>query len=300
MPSLVRNYIAPPFDTAIRTRKLYRATLLVGPMGSGKTLWTENKLGELIQNLLNEGVDEQQICYVYAQETRLSEIVGEAIAGLELPKCVYLYIFNDDAAAAPGGHGRRAMAGENVEESQYYIMIRHRLEKHGGFKRYLHVLHATQVYSLIDVTFRRTAALKVFKDYPDEPADHKIMSRMLGAAGMQALLELSVKLYTGTPEDILEAANTGVALFKRYRRIVKAKHGARDTLEKIQYIRVQPEDHDMPPQSRLVFSKLLYIMQRLRKTGMLKYGQGKAFIQVNGERIYLARAPIVKKILGEE
>lgn len=297
MNALVSGYIAPGPDVVAGARKMYRATLLVGPMGTGKTTWAENKLGELVERLLGEGVDEQQVCYVYSQETALSRIVSEMARDLDLRRCLYLYIFNDDAIAGEGAMGRRAMSEENVAENQYYVMIRHRLEAM-GFDRYLHVLHAAQVYTLIDITFRRTAALKVFKDYPDEPADHKTLTRMLGAAGMAALLELSVKLYTGTAEEILEAANTGVALFKRFRRLTRARHGASAVLHRVQNTRIRPEDPE-PPDRERAYQQLLRIVRKLRRDRLVKYRHGKAYIDLPDRQIYIGRAHVIKQITGE-
>ena len=163
-----------------------RSALIVGEMGSGKTTFIEAKLGEAVQALLGQGVDDGSICYVYGKEAGIQQLL-EAAQGLDLQRCLYLYLFNDDAPASTGGHGRRAMSRENVSESQAYIMIRHRL-KGMGFRGFLFVAHASQVYHLVDITFRRMAVLKFFKSYPDEPADFRLLGPLVGSAGLAALL----------------------------------------------------------------------------------------------------------------
>ncbi|MCE4615750.1 MAG: hypothetical protein F7C09_01625 [Aeropyrum sp.] len=77
----------------------------------------------------------------------------QAVQDLDLAKCRYLYLLNDDAPAGRGGHGRRAMSQEIVSESRAYIMIRHRLRAM-GFTGFLFAAHACQVYHLVDITFR--------------------------------------------------------------------------------------------------------------------------------------------------
>ena len=124
----IRAYMAPPPEFVREAPLHMRSALIVGEMGSGKTTFIEAKLGEAVQQLLDQGVDEYNICYIYGREAGIKELLNSTRT-LDLEKCHYLYLFNDDAPASKGGHGRRSMSGENVTESKTYIMIRHRLKK---------------------------------------------------------------------------------------------------------------------------------------------------------------------------
>ncbi len=216
----VLRYIAPSPELVEKTRLLLRSMLATGPMGYGKTSFIEAKLGEAAKRLLDLGVDERQVGYVYAQERPLRETLA-AVAGWEsLPRLRYLYLFIDDAPAAEGLHGRRAMTRENVAESQAITMIRHKL-KAAGYEGYVFIAWASQVYHLVDITVRRTSALKVFKDYPEED-DARLIARMLGAAGMQALALISDWLASDDPRLFLYGVYTGVAKMKRRRWLITA------------------------------------------------------------------------------
>lgn len=234
-------YMAPPLEF-VRAAPLHmRSTLIVGEMGSGKTTFIEAKLGEAAQALLSQGMDDHGICYVYGKEAGIQELL-DAAQSLDLDGCRYLYLFNDDAPAGRGGHGRRAMSRENVSESQAYIMIRHRL-KTQGFQGFLFVAHASQVYYLVDITFRRMAVLKFFKSYPDEPADFRLLGPLVGSAGLMALHDLSMRLWTSNdPGETWRAVHRAVAVLKRHRSLVRAEPEARRTLEKLpQQVRLEPE-----------------------------------------------------------
>ncbi|BBC20953.1 putative ATP-binding protein [Aeropyrum globular virus 1] len=223
-------YMAPPPGFVERAPLHMRSALIVGEMGSGKTTFIEAKLGEAVQALLGQGVDDYSICYVYGKEAGIQQLL-EAATSLDLDRCMYLYIFNDDAPATKGGHGRRAMSRENVSESQAYIMIRHRL-KALGFNGFLLAVHASQVYHLVDITFRRMAVLKFFKSYPDEPADFRLLGPLVGGAGLMALHDLSMKLWTSNdPEVTWQTVHRAVAVLKRHRSLVRAEPEARRSLE---------------------------------------------------------------------
>ncbi len=214
----ILRYIAPSPDLVRRTKLLLRSMLVIGPMGYGKTSFVEAKLGEAIERLLDHGIDEREIGYFYMQETPISRIVAEIKENRELPRLTYLFIFVDDAPAAEGLHGRRALAKENVAESQVITMIRHRL-KEAGYTGYVFLAWTSQVYHLVDITVRRTSALKIFKDYPEED-DMKLVGRMLGAAGMRALALLSDWLSSDDPLRFLQAVYAGVAKMKRRRWLI--------------------------------------------------------------------------------
>ena len=225
---LVLDYLAPPRELVVKTVNLFRSTLIVGPMNFGKTSFIEAKLGEVIKHLFNQGVDDLEIAYVYAQEVPINDVL-KAIRDIDLNKVKYMYVFADDAAAAGGQFGRSAMSKENVRVSQFYIMIRHRLRNNFNYRYYIHPIHSTQVYTLVDITFRRTSQLKLFKDYPDEPQDLKVLGKMLGSAALQALREISFAISTAKNLDtFLSGIYRAVAYFKGIKRLVKAYHGSRN------------------------------------------------------------------------
>lgn len=284
---LVKSYMMPPPATVRKAKRAYRATLITGSMGSGKTTFVKAKLGEIVAELLEQGVDEREVCYIYAQESSMEKII-EAAKDLDLSKCLYLYIFNDDAAVP--AHGRRAMSEENVEESKLYVMIRHRLYDL-GFSNYLHVVHATQVYYLIDVSFRRTAGLKLFKDYPDEPNDFKIIGRMLGKAGLEALFRLSLKLYVSNdPAQMWEAVHEAVSMFKKYRSLVKARPNDVIDRASIQRAEVIAGRGHAEGTNNIDHAALLYILRRLlSKAEIMSRGADVVVRFPSGTRIWLRK-----------
>lgn len=219
----VLNYMAPPeFITETVENRLH-AMLIVGSFGSGKTTWTISKIAQAIQHLLDRGVDENQVCFVHALGAPISRIVKETKEQVDLGRLKYLYFFNDDAPSARGQHGYRSMSTENIAESQFYIMLRHRL-KELGFKGFIFVAHATQIYNIIDTTFRRLSKLKVFKDYPEEPRDKKLIGLMLGKAYFRKLNEISMKIWSPqTQEDLVWGLERAVAKFMGYKAVVRAR-----------------------------------------------------------------------------
>ena len=295
-------YMAPPPGFVSKAPLHMRSALIVGEMGSGKTTFIEAKLGEAVRSLLGQGVDEYNICYVYGKEAGVQQLL-EAAQSLDLDKCQYLYLFNDDAPAGKGGHGRRAMSRENVSESQAYIMIRHRL-KSLGFNGFLFVAHASQVYHLVDITFRRMAVLKFFKTYPDEPADFRLLGPLVGSAGLLALHDLSMKLWTSNnPKITWEAVHRAVAVLKRHRSLVRAEPEARRALERLpQQARVEPEDAARDPETSANNictnhdeEALFYIARRLLENARIQSRGENVSIEYNaGARIWLR-----KRILEE-
>ncbi len=248
---LVLDYLAPPKELVLSTTNLFRSTLIVGPMNFGKTSFMEAKLGETIKYLLESGVDELEIAYIYAQEVPINEVINAL--NVDIGRVKYMYVFADDAAAAQGQFGRSAMKKDNVHVSQFYIMIRHRLRREYGYENYIHAIHSTQVYTLVDITFRRTSQLKLFKDYPDEPNDLKIIGRMLGSAALQALREISFTISTAKDlSTYLKGIYSAVAYFKGIKRLVRAYHGSsnietevknlKSYLRKVQYVVVSKDE----------------------------------------------------------
>ena len=217
----ILNYVAPPKWLVEKIDNPLRSMIIVGSMGSGKTTWTLSLIARAIERLLEDGVDNSEILVVHTQSlSMLQTLTLLNNSGVDFTKVRYLYWFNDDAPSAVGQHGRRAMSGENVAESQFYTMIRHELARR-GFHGFLFIAHSTQVYHLIDVTFRRTAKLKVFKDYPDEPADLRIVGPMLGRVYLADLREITRKIFSPqSPEELVKGLSSAVVKFVHLRSLV--------------------------------------------------------------------------------
>ncbi|MEB2836041.1 MAG: ATP-binding protein [Desulfurococcales archaeon] len=303
-------YMAPPPEFVGAAPLHMRSALIVGEMGSGKTTFIEAKLGEAVQSLLARGVDDSRICYVYGREAGVQRLL-EAVRSLDLARCRYLYLFNDDAPAAQGGHGRRALSKENVSESQAYIMIRHRLRVL-GFLGFLFVAHASQVYHLVDITFRRMAVLKFFKSYPDEPADFRLLGPLVGSAGLLALHDLSMRLWTSNdPTVTWEAVHRAVAVLKRHRSLVRADPSARRVLEGLpQAVRVEPggdagrgtAGEDATDGGGIDYGALGYIVKRLLERAELKSRGADVLVEYpSGARVWLRKSLLeAAGLLGEQ
>jgi len=300
-------YMAPP-PSFVRAAPLHhRSALIVGEMGSGKTTFIEAKLGEVVRLLLEEyGVDDSSICYLYGKEAGVQRLI-EAARGLDLSRCLYLYVFNDDAPASSGGHGRRALSRENVGESQAYIMIRHRL-KAQGFQGFLLTIHASQVYHLVDITFRRMAVLKFFKSYPDEPQDFRLLGPLVGSAGLAALHDLSMRLWTSNdPEATWQAVHRAVAVLKRWRALARADPGARGYLDRLpQHVRVEPGAQEQTPDQQTedntiggfyTYEEVLEIISlfnRIMERANVRLNGSNIEIRIPGEvRLYVRKRPQV-------
>jgi len=299
---LILRYIAPP-PFLLRTELPMHAAIIVGPMFSGKTSFVKAKIGEAIKLLLEKDcVDEKHIAFIHSYERGVSEIVEAARKELDLKNISFLFLFNDDAPGGSGQHSRKTYSEENVNESKYYIMIRHRLGRL-GYKGYLFVIHTTQVYSLLDITFRRTAALKFFKDYPDEPIDLKTLGPMLGSAGMSWLYYQSLKLWTPRSlDDYLEAVYSALGKFKKRRVIVHADRNEKLNLHKVRNIVLEPkhdEDKDRVMGEK-VKESIYYISKKLNKLyekGVLVFHSRVAYIKYNGVKVNIGSAKHVRKIM---
>ena len=194
----------------------FHAAVIVGPMSFGKTTWVCNKIGEAYDYLLRQGIDEDQILMLHTKEMNFIEIlqnIRDLDSKYDLRKIKYFYLFNDDAPAAEGQLGRRAYSEANIKTSKKYIMIRHILRKM-EFSGALIVFHATQVYHLLDVTFRRTAKLHLFKDYPNEPADAKLIGPLLGKGYFRQLFKITLKVtMPRNKRELIEGLSSAVAVF---------------------------------------------------------------------------------------
>jgi len=218
------DYIAPPKWMIERIDNPLHSMIIVGSMGSGKTTWTLSIIAKAIERLFNDGVDDEEIAVIHTQGlSMLQTMTLFNTSNIDFKRIRYLFWFNDDAPRASGQHGRRSMSRENVEESQFYIMIRHELERK-GFNGFLFIAHATQVYHLLDITFRRTAKVKAFKDYPDEPSDLRIIGPMLRKAYLRKLREITRKIFAPKSyEEMVEGLSSAVVKFIALRKVVKVE-----------------------------------------------------------------------------
>ena len=215
------QYMAPQDYVIATAKNKLHSMIVVGGMGSGKTTWTLSLIARGIEELLNRGKDDDEIIVIHALETNMTKAIKEITTSVDLKRIKYMYWFSDDAPATEGMHSRRSMSQENVSESKFYTVIRHRLERR-GFDGFIFVAHATQIYSLIDITFRRLAKIKAFKDYPDEPSDLKIIGPMLGKIYLKKLAETSYKIWSPrSREELVEGLSTAIVRFIRRKKAIK-------------------------------------------------------------------------------
>jgi len=100
---VIYRTLAPSREIVEKTVNPFRSMLLIAPMSRGKTSWAEAMLGETVQWLVErQGLEEDNIAYVYAEAVDIKTIVDEAGSSLDLGKVRYLFIFADDEAAAEG------------------------------------------------------------------------------------------------------------------------------------------------------------------------------------------------------
>ncbi len=214
-------------------------------MNHGKTSWAEAILGETIEWLVRrQGLDESEIAYVYAEAVDIQTIVRELGSSLDLGKIYYLFIFSDDAAASEGQHGRRASSKENVQVSQFYI--RYEIRRRYGYARAITAVHVTQVYHLIDKTFREASDIDVVKALPKSEADRKAIARLMAPEYVPAVFSLlrrlgRQRLLAKSLREFLEAIYTAVVILDGVPYVVKAYQDperiAEETTEKKQWLR---------------------------------------------------------------
>ena len=215
---VIYRTLAPSREIVEKTVNPFRSMLLIAPMSRGKTSWAEAMLGETIEWLVErQGLEEDNIAYVYAEAVDIQTIVRELSSSLDLGKIYYIFIFSDDAAAALGQHGRRASSRENVNVSQFYIRIRHILRQRYGYTRAVTAIHATQVYHLIDKTFREAADIDVIKALPKSEVDRKVISRLMVPEYVPAVFSLlrrlgRQRLLARSLSEFLEAIYTAVVI----------------------------------------------------------------------------------------
>ena len=257
---IIYRTLAPSREIVERTVNPFRSMLLIAPMNRGKTSWAEAVLGETIQWLVeSEGFEESKIAYVYAEAVDIQTIVREAGSSLDLSKVYYLFIFADDEAAAVGVHGRRATSRENVEVSKFYIRIRHELRRQYGYTRAVTAIHATQVYHLIDKTFREASDIDVIKALPKSESSRRAIARLMAPDYVPAVFSLLRRLgrqrvLARTLRGFLEAIYTAVVIIDGIPYVVRAYRNpervAVETgekkrwLTKVQHLRLRADDGD--------------------------------------------------------
>jgi hypothetical protein len=281
----------------LRARIPFKAVIITGAMNSGKTSFIEALIGRAVNTILGYGIDDSSIAFIHSYERDISEITRSAMNTLDLDRIKYLYLFNDDAPAT-NAFSRLFLRRENISEMQYYVMIRHRLERR-GFKGLLVVIHATQVFNIIDKTFRSTSDLFLFKSYPMDPNDLKLIGMMVGKVGLAALASITYKLrLPNSFTEYLEGVYSAVAKLIRTKRLVKAYDKTveetttyKNLLSKINHVVIEPKhevqddqsEEQEPPKNiyRVEFYDIHSPLAIARRNGYidiyLKIPQGKGF-----------------------
>jgi len=294
---VILEYLAPP-SFLLKSHIPFRSAIIVGSMNSGKTSFTKAFIGKAVGYLLStQGIDEKEIAFIHSYERNMSEITKTIISSLDLNGIKYMYLFNDDAPGS-AAFSRMFLTRENRSEMQFYIMIRHRLERY-GFTGILIVIHATQILNIIDKTFRSTSDLLLFKSYPIEPSDKKLIGMILGRSGMYALADLTFKLrMPRSINDYLSAIYSAVAKLIRIKRLVKAydSNPERDSnrykqiLEKVNNVVIEPKPiEDEEKDKDIETSKLYNILERLlltlRKNGLVMLHGNRVDVRIDGKLV---------------
>ncbi len=291
---VIYRTLAPAREIVERTVNPFRSMLLIAPMNRGKTSWAEAILGETIEWLVEkQGFEENQIAYVYAEAVDVRTVIREIASSLDLNRVYYLFIFADDAAAAAGQHGRRASSKENVEVSQFYIRIRHEVRKRYGYTRAITAIHTTQVYHLLDKTFREASDIDVVKALPKSEADRKAIARLMAPEYVPAVFSLlrrlgRQRLLARNLREFLEAIYTAVVILDGVPYVVRAYSNpdriAEETTEKkrwlhrVQHLVLEPsqdtEEAEEQQQDNTnrdgYYRAYVRLLQRMLEANMLK------------------------------
>jgi len=156
------------------------------------------------------------------------------------------------------------------------------------------------------------AVLKFFKTYPDEPADFKLLGPLVGSAGLAALHDLSLKLWTSNdPQATWQAVHRAVAVLKRWRALARADPQARGWLEKLpQTVRVEPEEEQTPDKQTddniiggfYTYEEALEIIDlfgRIMKRANARLNGSNIEIRIPGEvKLYVRKRPQVLSALA--
>ncbi len=315
---LIYRTLAPEPEIARRVTNAFRSMLLIAPMNRGKTSWAEAILGETIGYLVgHQGIDEQEIAYVYAVASDINRIVEEIGASLDLARLTYLFVFSDDAVASEGQHGRRAASKANVEVSKFYVRIRHILRERYGYSRALTAIHATQVYHLIDKTFREASDIDVLKALPKSQVDRRQIAGLLHPDYVSSTFGLlrslgRKRLLAKTLQEFLEAIYTAVVVvdgvpfvvraYKDPKRIQGEVEERKAWLSRVQNLKLSQEDETRDSETRtdnICASRdegvLFYIARRLLENARIQSrGENVSIEYKAGARIWLR-----KRILEE-
>ena len=141
--------------------------------------------------------------------------------------------------------------------SKFYIRIRHELRRRYGYTRAVTAIHATQVYHLLDKTFREAADIDVIKALPKNEADRRAVARLIAPEYVPAVFSLlrrlgRQRLLARTLAEFLEAVYTAVVVMDGTPYVVRAFHdGSRIAeeveekkrwLRKVQHMALGPEE----------------------------------------------------------
>jgi len=321
---VIYRTLAPEPEIARRVTNAFRSMLLIGPMNRGKTSWAEAILGETIKHLVEEqGVDESKIAYVYAEAADINKIVETMAGHLDLTRITYLFIFSDDAVASEGQHGRRASSKANVEVSKFYVRIRHILRARHGYTRSLTAIHATQVYHLLDKTFREAADIDVLKALPKSQVDRRQIASLIHpdyvGATFAVLRALGKKrLLAKTLQEFLEAVYTAVVLvdgtpfivraYEDRNRIQEEVEERKTWLARVPHVKIAPQTPDDQPgddnttlwgMSLPEISEIIKLWERIMQKANVRNNGSNILIEIPGNvKIYVRRRETVERILA--
>ena len=123
--------------------------------------------------------------------------------------------------------------------SKFYIRIRHELRRRYGYTRAVTAIHATQVYHLLDKTFREAADIDVIKALQKNEADRRAVARLIVPEYVPAVFSLlrrlgRQRLLARTLAEFLEAVYTAVVVMDGTPYVVRAFHDGSRIAEEVE------------------------------------------------------------------
>lgn len=214
----IDQYLVPSDYKIQLMKNPFHSSLIVGGMGSGKTTYMLSMMTRAYNILRKRGYTDDEVKIVHTEGYSVSMLLLDLKRALDLEKIKFLYIFNDDAPSSKQS-SRQRLKIESIANILNVFRIRHHLEEM-GYNGFIFIAFATQTYTALDPDLRRACRLKIFKDYPDEPADKKLIGLMLGRSYMNALREITLSLIAPkSKEDLIRGLQTAVCKLGLYKLV---------------------------------------------------------------------------------